>query len=125
MSVPFVDDSMKVIGVHWSAGSCTRVVVQSKRTNRTFAVEFDSVAGLRMLDELDLAGIWLGADKQILGKTWLFEVASGGWLDLESGRDDFYTKHQAGELREYLVAGYQECVSILSESAPRLLEAEV
>ena len=123
MPVPFVDDSIKVIGVNWRDERCTQVEVLSKRASRTFVVEFDSVIGLRMLHELDLAGFWLNSDKQVLSASWLFEVSAGGWFDLESGRDDFYTKHQDTRPIEFIVAGYQQCVSILSASYPRVFES--
>jgi len=121
--VPFVDDSIKVVGVHWGDERCTQIEVLSKRTGRTFVVEFDSVVGLRVLHELDLAGIWMSSDRQALGSSWLFEVSAGGWFELESTRDDFYTKHQDTRPFEFIIAAYQECVSVLSTSHPRVFES--
>ena len=40
---------------------------------------------------------------------------------MESTRDDFYTKHEA-PVMEFLIGGYQECVSILSRTGPVIIE---
>lgn len=123
VAVPFVDDSMKVVGVSWSDSSPTIIDLVSKRSGRRAKVEFEVDAGLRILEELDLAGMWLGTDRSVLRASWLFEVEAGGWFDLESTRDDFYKKHEA-PIREFLIAGYQECVSVFSSSAPKVVELE-
>lgn len=121
VAVPFVDDSMKVVGVSWSATGPTTIDLLSKRTGRKAKVEFEVGVGLRILDELDLAGIWMGTDRSILRGSWLFEVEAGGWFDLESTRDDFHKKHEA-PIREFLISGYQECVSVFSGNAPKVVE---
>jgi hypothetical protein len=112
-----------MVGVQWGDERCTQIEVLSRRTGRTFVVEFDSVVGLRVLHEIDLAGFWLGADRQALGSTWLFEVSAGGWFELESTRGDFYTKHEDTRPLEFIIAAYQECVSVLSASHPRVFES--
>jgi hypothetical protein len=122
IEVPFVDDSIKLIGVRWSDQSATIVEVQSQRTGRTLRIEFESVAGLRMLHELDLASTWLGQSGVALRTSWLFAVHADGWLELESKRDDFYTKHIPAKPAEFLIAGCQECLSVLSFSEPRVHE---
>jgi hypothetical protein len=78
-----------------------------------------------MLGELDLASMWLDTDKSSLKATWLFQVNTGGWLELECTRNDFYTQHELQQPKEWLVAGYQECVSILSASSPEICERPV
>lgn len=122
ISVPFTDDSMKVVRVNWSDQEPATIVAISRRTGRTCIVEFESVVGLRILGELDLASIWLGAEKEALKSTWLFQVSTGGLLDLECTRSDFYTQHESPKPYEWLVVGYQECVSVLSVGAPKVHE---
>ena len=121
LAVPFSDDAVKVVGVHWSDSGATVIDVVSKRSGRRGKVTFQDDVGLRILDELDLAGTWIGSDPAVLKATWLFEVSAGGWLDLESTRDDFYTKHEV-PVREFLIAGYQACVSVFSRLGPTTIE---
>jgi hypothetical protein len=121
LAVPFSDDSMKVVRVDWSAIGSTEIEVLSKRTGRRFRLEFQDDVGLRILGELDLATMWIETPKDILKSTWLFAVRAGGWFELESIRDDFYTKHDA-PVTEFLVGGYQECVSIFSRGGPVITE---
>ncbi|MEJ2795233.1 hypothetical protein WAE56_17640 [Iodobacter sp. LRB] len=122
IAVPFADETMKVTSLCWSDTEATQIVVASKRTGRSFVVEFQSVEGLRMLDELDLASVWINSASQALASTWLFKVNAGGWLELESTRDDFYTQHQENQPYEFLIGGYLECVSVLSLLPPVIQE---
>lgn len=119
--VPFCDDAMQVVHVGWNAKGNTTIEVLSKRTGRRCRVEFQDDVGLRILGELDLAAMWMEAPKDVLKSTWLFVVRAGGWFELESTRGDFYTKHEA-PVTEFLIAGYQECVSIFSRRGPVLTE---
>lgn len=120
--VPFTDDSIKVEAVRWTDTASTTIEVVSKRTGRSSVVEFESVIGLRLLDELDLATTWISADSHNLKASWMFRVEADGWLSLESTRDDFYATHLEAMPMEYLIAGYQMCVSILSNKLPTVLE---
>ena len=121
IAVPFNDDAIKVVGLRWGNAGATVIDVVSKRTGCRACVEFTDDAGHRVLDELNLAGIWSGAAPSVLNATWLFEVRAGGWLDLEATRADFYNQPELA-LREFLIAGYQECVSVLARSGPVVRE---
>lgn len=77
-------------------------------------VIFEQSYGFRVLDELDLTEFWSQCS---LLDGWVFEVTDGGWKTLElsrphfiSGRDDW--------VREYLVIGLNECVSVLTKEDP-------
>lgn len=118
IAVPFRDDSMKIVAMHWNDTESTQIDVISTRTERIFTVEFESVAGMRMLSEIDLASTWMNADHETFASTWLFKVNAGGWMELESTRNDFYTQHAESKPYEFLIVGYQECVSIFSFSLP-------
>jgi hypothetical protein len=122
LDVPFSDDYIKLIHFAWSDEEKTTIRITSKKTKRIALVEFDSVEGLRMLSELDLASFWLGADKEKLQSSWLFKVLARGWLEQEAQRDDLYMKHEPRAPQEFLIAGYGECISILSFAVPKVYE---
>jgi hypothetical protein len=77
-------------------------------------VSFSQNYGFRVLDELDLTEFWSQCS---LAEGWLFEVISGGWKDLEKQREHFYSGRHVW-VREYLVVGFNDCVSILSKEEP-------
>lgn len=77
-------------------------------------ISFPQSYGFRVLDELDLTEFWSQCS---LVQGWLFEVVSGGWKDLEMTRKHFYSG-RSDCVREYLVVGLNECVSVLSKEEP-------
>ena len=77
-------------------------------------VSFSSWYGFRVLDELDLTEFWSQCS---LKKGWLFEVFSGGWKELELRRPHFVSGRQEW-VREFLVVGINECVSVMSKEQP-------
>ena len=50
-------------------------------------VKFKDVEGFRVLNESDIGSFWSSECSLQIG--WIYEVKSGGWLALESTRDDF------------------------------------
>ena len=78
-------------------------------------VEFDGVAGFRVLDEGDLNEFW---SPEVRAVGWLWKVHGGGWYDLERTRPGFLSGNRA--LSEYLVLGQNECVSVLSYEPPNV-----
>jgi hypothetical protein len=120
IQVPFNGDSIKLIKANWLDEEATTFLVRLNETGELAEVSFEHDEGIRILEELDLAGWWLNSEGAILSESWLFLVNSGGWFDFESTRDDFYKKHETSDTKEYLIAGYQECVSILSSSKPKV-----
>lgn len=80
-------------------------------------VRFEQTYGFRVLDELDLTEFW---SRCTLDDGWLFEVTSGGWKELELTRPYFYSGRQDW-VREYLVVGLNECVSVLTKEVPSVL----
>lgn len=88
------------------------VVMSSEHWEAT--ISFPQTYGFRVLDELDLTEFWSQCS---LADGWFFEVVSGGWKDLEMTREHFYSGRQAW-VREYLVVGLNECVSVLSKEEP-------
>ncbi|MFB9215703.1 hypothetical protein [Vibrio sinaloensis] len=77
-------------------------------------VACENVEGFRVLDEGQLLEFWGGDATQY----WLFEVKANGWLASESKRETAPLIVEGGELKEYMVAGANECVSILAYTQP-------
>jgi len=77
-------------------------------------VTFPKVTGFRVLDEGDLSEFWT---KCSLKEGWLFEVHQGGWKDLELKRP-YFVSGLLYPLREYLIVGFDLCVSVLSHDTP-------
>ncbi len=121
IQVPFVDNAIKVVEVKWLSRAGTSIRVLSRRTGRACMVEFAAVYGVRILHELDLAALWAGPSGELLRSSWLFEVHAGVWVDLESRRPDFQVTKES-PLREFMIAGYQECVSVMADRLPTVRE---
>jgi hypothetical protein len=86
--------------------------VRMKSAEGNYVVTFESVVGYRVLDERDLTEFWPQCSTP---NGWLFEICSGGWRSLEESRAEFLAPALLGPLKEYLVAGEDECVSVLCE----------
>lgn len=115
---PFQPDSAcEVVSVSSAAGSLKIKVEASKASTE---IGFPSVWGFRVLDELDLTEFW---SQCTLETGWLFEVIGGGWKALELQRAHFVSGRLYEDLREFLVIGVDDCVSVLSKGEPRLLTA--
>jgi hypothetical protein len=122
IEVPFHDDTVKVVGVQWDEYDGLTVTIKSKRSGRGCTVHFESAIGIRMLDELNLASWWHAIPSGALAKSWLHRVTSGGWFGFEATRPDFYSQHQE-KVPEYLIVGFQECLSVFSHAQPVVHEA--
>ena len=80
---------------------------------------FRDLSGIRVLREGDLIEYWSSSKPQ----GWLWEIESGGWKTLESQRPGFISGHNP-EIREYLVCGLVDCLSVLSSSEPEFIAIE-
>ncbi|WP_325892446.1 hypothetical protein [Grimontia sp. NTOU-MAR1] len=78
------------------------------------------VEGFRMLDEFNLNEFW---DKKKKISSWLCEVESGGWLDHEKSRSGFLSRED--NLKEYLIIGQEECLSVFSNTDPVIIEPDL
>ncbi|HEY5548549.1 MAG TPA: hypothetical protein VIL17_03030 [Coriobacteriia bacterium] len=84
-------------------------------------VVFDSPIGFRALDERDMIEFWNTYSEP---HGWLWQVSSGGWMELESSRTGFVDSSFIPELREYLVVD-EMCVSVLCTRPPRVVISEL
>ena len=77
---------------------------------------FRAVVGFRVLDERDLCEFW---NEHSEPNGWLYEVAEGGWMELEKQRQWFSSPEIFSDLREYLLVDNM-CVSVLCRATPEL-----
>ncbi|OHY52130.1 hypothetical protein BEH76_17700 [Shewanella algae] len=82
--------------------------------NEIVYVDFEAVEGFRVLDEGQLLEFW-GDDSK---DHWVFEVLNNGWLAAEAARETAPSIAENSQLKEYLVAGINDCVSILDYASP-------
>ena len=84
-------------------------------------VRFDGIRGFRLLDEGDLLEFW--SDSRPSG--WLWKIEKGGWFDLEKLREGFISaKTERNEIKEYLIGGINDCISVLAYDEPVILKPE-
>ena len=77
-------------------------------------VTCENVEGFRVLDEGQLLEFWEGSAIRY----WLFQVNTSGWLASENNRETAPLIVEGGDLKEYMLAGTNECVSILAYTQP-------
>jgi hypothetical protein len=82
-------------------------------------VTFENSLGFRVVDERDLMEYWPVCSTPT---GWLFNIQGGGWLDQERTRLGSLMLDMYPGVKEYLVTGINECVSIFSIEAPMLLD---
>ena len=92
--------------------------VQVESANIRLRVSFNAPTGFRVLDEGDLLEFWPACSSN---NGWLYEITQGGWLAFEAGRNGFLSNQVKG-LREFFVAGENECVSVFALEEPLVLE---
>lgn len=91
------------------------------RPNEIVYVDFEAVEGFRVLDEGQLLEFW-GDDSE---DHWVFKVLDNGWLATEAARKTAPFIAENGQLKEYLVAGINDCVNILGYEPPGHLQVWV
>lgn len=89
-----------------------------RRTVLDARLTFADVVGFRVLDERDLCEFW---NEYSEPNGWLYEVESGGWLDLEKHRQLFNSPDLIQNLREYLLVD-DKCVSVLCVAPPEIVD---
>lgn len=87
--------------------------------NANFQIVFKHPRGFKLLDESDMINYWeVLWEEKLLPANGLFEVQSGGWLDMEDNAGGFTSKLL--ECREFLITGADDCVSVLSFNEPEI-----
>lgn len=80
-------------------------------------VSFADLVSLRVVDERDLMEFWPTCSSP---NGSIFEIPQGGLLDQERARQGSNLEFYGPELREYLVTGISQCVSVLTTSTPHI-----
>ncbi|PXF63211.1 hypothetical protein [Kangiella spongicola] len=94
-----------------------RIALLFKNQSRPTYVNFYSIGGFRVLDEGNLLEFW----EKNYGDYYMYIVKEGGWLAMEASRESAPLLTVDGSnLTEYLIAGINDCVSILSYSQPTI-----
>ena len=81
-------------------------------------VIFKEVLGFRVLDEVDLCEFW---NDYAEPNGWLYEVHSGGWMELENYRNRFISLEIFNGWKEYLLVDNQ-CISVICAQKPIIEE---
>jgi hypothetical protein len=112
---PFAsDETIDVSSMEFSSDGLVILVASSQWNAK---VTFTQTYGFRVLGELDLTEFWSQCS---LHDGWLFEVTANGWKALELSRPTFFSGLQSW-VREYLVVGRDECVSVLTKEEPTVV----
>ena len=115
VAIPFPSDSTTQLESLKFDSDGLLIAISSEKWNAK--VLFEQSYGFRVLDELDLTEFWSQCS---LADGWLFEVTHGGWKELELTRPHFFSGRQDW-VREYLVVGLNECVSVLTKEQPSIV----
>ncbi|MBO3270653.1 hypothetical protein [Hymenobacter defluvii] len=84
-----------------------------------YHIVFKNPRGFKLLDEGDMINYWEVLWKmKLLPVNALFEVQSGGWLDMEDDAGGFTSKIL--DCQEFLITGQDDCVSVLSFDVPTI-----
>ncbi len=108
----------EVIDIHYDLWVLRVTVLFAGAKNPTY-VNFSAVEGFRVLDEGQLLEFWESA----ANGSWLHRVQNGGWLDLEASRSDALSLERTDICQEYLLAGQNDCVSVIAYEAPTVITA--
>ncbi|MDR9850717.1 hypothetical protein [Herbaspirillum huttiense] len=96
------------------------IVVRDVYGQSACAVSFEAILGFRVLDELYLMEYWPGCSTK---NGWLFLIQQGGWADQERSRSGTCLHGLHPDVKEYLVTGINECVSVFSLEDPAVKSA--
>ena len=92
------------------------LVISVNIGNKIKKINFKNPDGFRVLDEGDLLEFW---PKCSTANGWLFEIASGGWLDQESQRGGFLLPDKK-DVKEYFITGINYCINVFAWEHPRV-----
>jgi len=91
-----------------------KIIVIADSTTK-LEITFHQPIGFRCLDEGDLLEFW---DNSEITNNWIVEIHNSGWLEQESNRKGFLSR--TSELREFLVMGQNDCISVLDTNSPNI-----
>ena len=93
------------------------LIVHIQGENFSYArVIFKDPVGFRVLDERDLLEFWPTYSEP---NGWLYEVESGGWIELEMMRDGLVSKSFMPKIKEYFLVD-DKCISVICIEPPEI-----
>ena len=110
----------EVVRIQYELGRL-EIHVRAMRDKHEATVSFACVEAFRVMDERDLMDFWPTCSTP---NGWLFEVATGGWLSQEAERPGSLVAHTIQGVREFLITGEDDCVSVLSVELPVVIIKE-
>ncbi|MCC3158226.1 hypothetical protein LJ737_13340 [Hymenobacter sp. 15J16-1T3B] len=112
-----------VAGIQYSAKS-QRLIIEFRSNGNEdvdYEIIFEHTRGFKLLDEGDLLNYWEALWKtKMLPHDALFEIESGGWLDMEDQAGGFSSKFLG--FREFLITGEDDCVLVISNDEPLIVK---
>ncbi len=114
------DSSPEIFNINYDLWTL-KITLGFNDIDRPIYVIFKNVIGFRVLDEGNLLEFW---DKDVRVPGWIWKIESGGWFELEKIRNGFLAQHHGKSHNEYLVTGINDCVSVLAESEPIIVDSE-
>jgi hypothetical protein len=115
------NDLPEIVNINYDLWTL-RITLLFEKIDRPIYVTFKRIRGFRVLDEGNLLEFWNPAVR-IPGWIWLVE--NGGWFDLEKKRGGFVESNHDNELlKEYLITGINDCISIFSTCEPEIKDSE-
>jgi hypothetical protein len=105
----------EVTGVQYLGGRLN-INLRALDSSTGIAVTFEEIAGFRVLDEGDLLEFWPACNNK---ENWIFQIRSGGWFEQEARRPGFI-RGDARAIREFMITGSDDCVSVLAWEAPKV-----
>lgn len=103
--------------IHWDGSNTLDVDIEGE--DFAFSrLTFSSIVGFRVIDELHLTEFWKDYHEKA---GWLWEVQSGGWMDLGNLRSTFCARDVIPELREFLIVD-DMCISVMTATTPTVRE---
>jgi hypothetical protein len=109
----------EVLRIEYSLGNLA-VHVVGLENEPSVTVNFEGVVGFRVLDERDFMEYWPVCSTP---QGWLFEIATGGWLAQENERQGSCVTAMYSDIKEYLVTGEDDCISVLARQEPIVRQA--
>lgn len=85
-----------------------------------YLIRFSNPTGFKCLDERDMMDYWGNKD---LTDNWILEIIEGGWLDQERKRA--FISHEIFNLREFLIEGLDDCITVFAEEEPEIIPIEL
>ncbi|EHN67631.1 hypothetical protein CTATCC11996_01180 [Comamonas testosteroni ATCC 11996] len=104
-------------------GALTITVATFSPWDGQWRVIFNNPTGVRVLDERDTPEFWHISVELLDGtsNSVVYEVVEGGWLSQQLPHSPLMQSGFYSSIKEYLVAGDADCVSVLSEDEPKIL----